>query len=61
MCYRIDFNDAIRLICLCIVYIFSKIFFTCNYPKVKQPYVGCIMTKESCLIELCTMKEYNLN
>ena len=32
VCYRIDLNDAIRLIYLCIVYIFSKIFFTCNYP-----------------------------
>ena len=47
VCYRIDLNDAIRLIYLCIVYTFSKIFFTCNYPKIKQPYVGGIMTKES--------------
>ena len=46
MCYRIDLNDAIRLIYLCIVYTFSKIFFTC---KIKQLYVGGIMTKESCL------------
>ena len=48
VCYRIDLNDAIRLIYLCIVFVytFSKIFFTCNYPKIKQPYVGCIMTKE---------------
>ena len=58
---RIDLNDAIRLIYLCIVYTFSKIFFTCNYPKIKQPYVGGIMTKESCLIELCTMKVFSLN
>ena len=50
VCYRIDLNDAIRLIYLCIVYTFSKIFFSCNYPKIKQPYVGGIMTKESCLI-----------
>ena len=50
MCYRIDLNYAIRLIYLCIVYTFSKIFFTCNYPKIKQPYVGGIMAKESCLI-----------
>ena len=47
MCYRIDLNDAIRLLYLCIVYTFSKIFFTCNYPKIKQPYVGGIITKES--------------
>ena len=45
VCYRIDLNDAIRLIYLCIVYTFSKIFFTCNYPG----NTG-IMTKESCLI-----------
>ena len=53
MCYRIDLNDATRLTYLCIVYTFSKIFFTCTYPKIeqaKQPYVGGIMTKESCLI-----------
>ena len=50
MCYRIDLNDAIRLTCRCIVYTFNKISFTCNYPKIKQPYVGGIMTKESCLI-----------
>ena len=50
MCCRIDLNDAIRLIYLCIVYTFSKIFFTCNYPKIKHAYVGGIMTKESCLI-----------
>ena len=50
VCYRIDLNDAIRLIYLCIVYTFSKIFFTCNYPKIIQRYVGGIMTKESCLI-----------
>ena len=50
MCYRIDLNDAIRLIYLCIVYTFSKIFFTCNYSRIKQPYVGGTMTKESCLI-----------
>ena len=48
--YRIDLNDAIRLIYLCIVCTFNKIFFNCNYPKIKQPYVGGIMTKESCLI-----------
>ena len=47
---RIDLNDAIRLIYLCIVYTFSEIFFTYNYPKIKQPYVGGIITKESCLI-----------
>ena len=46
MCYRIDLNDAIRLIYRFIVYTFSKIFFTC---KIKQLYVGGIMTKESCL------------
>ena len=50
VCYRINLNDAIRLIDLCIVYTFSKIFFTCNYPKIKQPYVGVIMTKESSVI-----------
>ena len=56
VCYRIILSDAIRLIYiyiyiyLCIVYTFSKIFFTCNYPKIKQPYVGGIMTRESCLI-----------
>ena len=60
VCYRIDLNDAIRLIYLCIVYTFSKIFFTCNYPKIKQPYVVGIMTKESCLI-YCTMKAFNLD
>ena len=47
VCCRIDINDAIRLIYLYIVYTFSKIFFTCNYPKIKQPYVGGIMTKAS--------------
>ena len=47
---RIDLNDAIRLIYLCIVYTFSKIFFAYNYPKIKQPYVGGIITKEPCLI-----------
>ena len=52
MCYRIDLNDAIRVIYLCIVYTFSKIFFSWNYPKIKLPYVGGIMTKESCLIYL---------
>ena len=61
MCYRIDLNDTIRLIYLYIVYNFSKIFFTCNYRKIKQPYVGGIMTKESCLIYICTMKVFNLN
>ena len=50
MCYRIGLNDAIRLIYLCIVYTVSKIFFTCDFPKIKQLYVGGIMTKESCLI-----------
>ena len=50
MYYRIDLNDAIKLTYLCIVYNFSKFFFTCNYPKIKQSYVGGIMTKESCLI-----------
>ena len=50
MCCRIDLNDAIRLIYLRIVYTFSEIFFPYNYPKIKQPYVGGIMTKESCLI-----------
>ena len=49
MCYRIGLNDAIRLIYLCIVYTFSNIFFTCNYPKIKQPYVGGIMIKKSCM------------
>ena len=43
---RIDLNDAIRLIYLCIVYTFSKIVFTC---KIKQLYISGIMTKESCL------------
>ena len=46
MCYRIDLNDAIKLIYLCIVYTFSKNFFIC---KIKQLYVGDIMTNESCL------------
>ena len=50
VCYRIDLNDSIGLIYLRIVYTFSNIFFTCNYPKIKQPYFGGIMTKESCLI-----------
>ena len=50
VCCRIDLNDAIRLIYLCIVYTFSKLFFICNYPKIKEQYVGGIMTKESCLI-----------
>ena len=50
VCYRINLNDAIRLIYLCIVYTFSKIFFTYNYPKIEQPYVGGILTKESCAI-----------
>ena len=60
MCYRInDLNDAIRLIYFCIVYTFSKIFFTCNYPKIKQPYVGSIMIK--ILFNICTMKVFNLN
>ena len=48
MCYRIDLNDAIRLIYLCIVYTFSKIFL--QLPKNKTAYFGGIMTKESCLI-----------
>ena len=46
VCYRIDLNDAIRLIYSCNVYTYSTIFFTC---KIKQLYVGGIMTKESCL------------
>ena len=46
MCYRIDLKDAIRLIYFCTVYTFIKIFFTCNYTKIKQPYVGCIMIKD---------------
>ena len=61
MCYRINLNDAIGLIYLCIGYTFSKNFFTCNYPKIKQPDVGGIMTKESSVIQLCTMKVFNLN
>ena len=61
MCYRIDLNDAIRLIYLCIVYTFSKIFFTCNYPKIKQPYVSGIMTQDRILFNICTMKVFSLN
>ena len=61
MCYRIDLNDAIWLIYLYIVYTFSKILFTYNYPKIKQaPYVGSIMTKDRVLY-ICTMKVFNLN
>ena len=61
MCYRIDLNDAIKLIYLCIAYTFSKIFFTCNYPKIKQPYVGGIIYDKRILFNICTMKVFNLN
>ena len=40
------FNKLMDLIDWCIVYTFSKIFFTC---KIKQLFVGGIMAKESCL------------
>ena len=51
MCDRIDLNDAIRLIYSCIqCTLLVKFLFTCNCPKIKQPYVGGIMTKESYLI-----------
>ena len=47
MYYSIYLTDAISLIYLCIVYT-VKFSFTCKYPKLKQPYAGGIITKESC-------------